>query len=156
MIELRDTIRIDAAPEQVWGWLESLADHYRQWHPDHLSARWLRGSGFVPGAVMEVSERLHGKPHTLRMSLTDVAPGQWIRYRMLPGLRGELAVRPVEGGSEFSAVIGIGVGVPLLAPLLDGLLRLMLGARIEALRLHQAEEGVNLKGLLEASGSTGA
>ena len=38
MIELRDTVAIEAGPREVWGWLEALPDHYRQWHPDHLEA----------------------------------------------------------------------------------------------------------------------
>lgn len=156
MIELRDTVRIDAAPEAVWGWLESMPDHVLEWHPDHISARWVTGDGFVPGAVMEVRERLHGKPHRLRMTVTEVEPGRWVRYRMFPGLQGTLAVRPIDGGSQFTAVIEMGLDVPVLAPLVDGLLRLVLGGRLEQIRRHQAEEGANLKGLLEGSPPAGA
>lgn len=156
MIELRDTVGIDAPPEEVWAWLESMPDHVLEWHPDHLGARWVRGGGFVPGAVMEVRERLHGKPHRLKMTLTDVDPGRRVRYRVFPGLRGEFRVRPADGGSEFTAVIEMGGGLPVLGRLLDGLLHLMLRSRIEALRRHQAEEGANLTALLERPGPAGA
>jgi len=61
MIVLRDCVEIPAPPEVVWDWLEHLPDHILEWHPDHLGARWVRASGFVPGAVMEVRELLHGE-----------------------------------------------------------------------------------------------
>jgi hypothetical protein len=48
VIELRDTVAIEAGPSEVWAWLESL--------PDHLSAAWVRGRGRAPGAVMQAEE----------------------------------------------------------------------------------------------------
>jgi polyketide cyclase/dehydrase/lipid transport protein len=153
VIELRDTVAIDVAPEVVWSWLESMPDHYLEWHPDHLGGRWVSGDAFAPGAVMEVQEILHGKPHRLRMALTQVEPGRWIRYRVFPGLSGEFAVSPLNGGSEFTAVIAIGVRAPVIGPVADWLLRRTLGNRIDAIGRHQAEEGANLKALLERVGS---
>ncbi len=153
MIELRHTVTIDVAPEVVWSWLESMPDHYPEWHPDHLGGRWVRGGAFVPGAVMEVQEILHGKPHRLRMALTQAGPGRWIRYRVFPGLSGEFGVSAVNGGSEFTAVIAMGVRAPVIGPVADWLLRQTLGNRIDAIARHQAEEGANLKVLLERVGS---
>ena len=54
MIELRDTVAIEAGPHEVWGWLESLPEHYRQWHPDHVSA-WAMG-GRVAGIARHRAE----------------------------------------------------------------------------------------------------
>ncbi len=153
MIELRDTVAIDVAPEVVWSWLESMPDHYLQWHPDHRGGRWVSGGALVPGAVMEVQEILHGKPHRLRMALTQVEPGRRVRYRVFPGLGGEFAVNPVNGGSEFTAVIAMGARAPVIGPVADWLLRRTLGSRIDAIGRHQAEEGANLKALLERVGS---
>ena len=153
MIELRDTVAIDVAPGVVWSWLESMPDHYLEWHPDHLGGRWVSGGAFVPGAVMEVREILHGKPHRLRMTLAQVDPVRRVRYRVFPGLSGEFGVSPVNGGSEFTAVIAIGVRAPIIGPIADWLLRQILGNRIDAIRRHQAEEGANLKALLERVGS---
>ena len=153
MIELLDTVAIDVAPEVVWNWLESMPDHYREWHPDHLGGRWVSGGAFLPGAAMEVQEILHGKPHRLRMTVTQVGPGRWIRYRIFPGLGGEFRVNPVNGGSEFTAMIAMGVRAPVIGPIADWLLRHILGNRIDAVGRHQAEEGANLKALLERVGS---
>ncbi|HSE07228.1 MAG TPA: SRPBCC family protein [Nocardioidaceae bacterium] len=153
MIELRDTVVIDASPDAVWEWLQHLPDQYPSWHPDHLSARWVRGAGLTPGAELEVRETLHGKPHRLRLRVTQVAPGRRLRYRVLPGLGGELAVDPAAGGSAFTAVIRLGVGSPMLGPLVDRAIRLTLGSRLATIERHQAEEGANLKSLLEQSPS---
>lgn len=151
MIELRDTVTIEAAPEVVWSWLESMPEHILEWHPDHRAARWVRHRGFEPGAVMEVEELLHGKPHRLRMTLIEVVPGRVIRYRIFPGCSGEFDIKAVDGNTEFTAIIRTGIRMPAVGRLLDGLLRQLLGDRIEAIRRHQAEEGANLKALLEHS-----
>jgi hypothetical protein len=98
---------------------------------------------------MEAREYLHGKPHRLRMKLTEVEPGQRIRYRIGPGLSGEFEVGSVDGEATFTASISMGTEAPVLGPLVDGVLRRLFGARIEAIRQHQAEEGANLKVLLE-------
>lgn len=149
MIELRDTVTINAAPTEVWNWLEALPDHALEWHPDHRGARWVRGGAFVPGAVMEVREILHGKPHRLRMALTEVEPGRRVCYRILPGLGGELMVDALDEGTKFTAVIAMGVRAPVIGALVDRLLHWSMKSRIDAIRRHQAEEGANLKSLLE-------
>jgi hypothetical protein len=155
VIELRDTVVIDAPPEAVWEWLQDLPDHYTEWHPDHVSARWVRGQGFAPGVELAVREVLHGRPHHFRMRLTQLGPGRRIRYRVFPGLGGELAVEPMDGGSAFTAVIAMGVRAPVIGPLVDRLLRRLLGDRLAAIERHQAEEGANLRALLERRPSTG-
>ncbi len=132
MIELRDTVAIEAGPREVWGWLEALPDHYRQWHPDHLSAAWVRGRAVAPGTVMEAVEVLHGRRHRLRLTYVEVEPGRRVRYRLFPGLGGEFCVAGTDGGSTFTAV-----------------LRRVLAGRIAAIARHQAEEGLNLRALLQ-------
>ena len=151
MIELRDSIDIEAPPEVVWDWLEHLPDHYLEWHPDHLGARWVRGRSFAPGAVMEAREVLHGKAHTLRMVMTETRPGRSVRYKFFPGAWGELRVDAVDGGSRFTAGVDVGTSAPVVGPLLDRVLRASIGSRLESVARHQAEEGVNLKTLLERS-----
>ena len=153
MIAFRDTVTIHAPPARVWSWLESLPEHIHEWHPDHISARWVCGGAFVSNAEMEVNERLHGKPHRLRMAVTEVEPGRWVRYRLSAGLRGGFEVEPVANGTKFTATIEIGLSIPIIGALIDGVLRLLIPGRLEAIRRHQAEEGVNLKTLLEAKPS---
>lgn len=149
MIELRDTVEVDVSPDKVWDWLQDLPEHYLAWHPDHLGARWVGGCTMVPGALLEVREVLHGKPHRLRLHLTEVERGRSLRYSAFPGLGGTFRVSPSEHGSEFTATITFGTRARVVGPALDLLLRLLLGRRIAAIRRHQAEEGANLKALLE-------
>ena len=57
MIELRDTVAIDVAPEVVWSWLEHLPEHALEWHPDHRASlpvvrAALRASGLPPPALL--------------------------------------------------------------------------------------------------------
>lgn len=155
MIELRDTVTINVPPSVLWDWLQSMPDHYREWHPHHLSARWVHGAALASGAVMEVRERLHGKPHRLRMKVIEVQPGKLVRYRVFPGVSGAFFVRAVKGGVAFTAVMTIGTPVPLIGPVIDKLLCWPLGRRIEAIGRHQAEEGANLKALLEKGTAAG-
>lgn len=154
MIELRHTVDINVSPETVWRWLETLPDHINMWHPDHISARWIEGGGFEPGAVMEVRERLHGKAHRLRISLTEAVAGRIVRYRFFPGCRGSFELEEIATGTKFTAAVEIGIRIPIVAPLLDKLLGLAIPGRLNAIRRHQAEEGENLKILLE-NGTTG-
>jgi hypothetical protein len=150
MIVLQDTVTIHVPPARIWNWLESLPEHVHEWHPDHISARWLSGGAFVLNAEMEVRERLHGKLHRLRIAVTEVKSGHWVRYRIFPGLRGGFKVEPVESGSRFTATIEFGTGIPVIGKLIDGVLRLVIPGRLEAIQRHQAEEGARLKELLEA------
>lgn len=151
MIELRDTVTINVAPAALWDWLQSLPDHYLEWHPDHVSARWVHGDAFVPGAVMEVREMLHDKPHRLRMKVTKVLPGKLVHFRVFPGVNGAFSVDAIDGATEFTAVLALGAPLPVIGPVIDRLLRRALGRQIEAIGRHQTEEGGNLKALLEAA-----
>ncbi len=94
---------------------------------------------------------LHGSLHRLRMTLIDLVPGRRVRYRMFPGCSGEFDVETVDGGTEFTAIIRMGIRRPVVGRWVDGLLRRVLGDRLEGIRRHQAEEGANLKALLEHS-----
>ena len=149
MIEVRDSIAIAVPPERVWAWLETMPEHYREWHPDHVGCRWVSGNALVLGAVMEAEERLHGSAHRLRLTLTEVEPGRRFRYRVQRGMSGEFDVAAAEGGSRFTATLRIGFDVPVLGAVLDRLVRPVMGARIESFRRHQREEGMSLKVLLE-------
>jgi hypothetical protein len=149
MIELCDTIDIDVPPEIIWAWFQHLPEHYKEWHPDHISCRWLHGEAFEPGARMEAVERLHGRRHRLRLTMTGTRPVRRVQYQIYPGVRGSLAAIPTETGSRFTAKIEIGTHLPILGRIIDRMVRLILAPHLEAIRQHQAEEGVNLKTILE-------
>lgn len=153
MIELRDSVEINAPPEAVWAWLEAMPEHYLEWHPDHVSCRWVSGDALALGAVMAAEERLHGQLHRLRLTLTEVEPGRRFAYRVQRGMSGEFELASSAGGTRFTATLRLGLEGPLLGPVVDALLGLAMRRRLDSFRQHQREEGLNLKALLEADAS---
>jgi uncharacterized protein YndB with AHSA1/START domain len=144
--ELRDSIDIDVPPERVWHWLTGLADHYREWHPAHVSAEWEHGEPNQIGSVLEVVEDLAGHRERLRFEITAVEPPHRIEYRLLGGHalvipRGAFDISRADGHTRFTATLSYRLG-----PLVERALR----RRVVALRAHMREEGRRLKQILES------
>ena len=150
MILLRDEVRIDATPEQVFDWLAHFQEHYLAWHPDHVECRYLRGSSILEeDAILYIEEYLHGDLHRLKLRATKVIPDSRVEYTAGFGTGGAFEVQPREDGVLFTAEITIGLGVPGLGSWLDRTMERVLADRIEAMKQHMAEEGENLKRWLE-------
>ena len=146
MRQLWDTVDVDVPPDRVWRWLAGLAEHYRGWHPDHVSAVWERGAPNQVGSVLRVVEYLGGHREELRFEITEVDPPRRMGYRMLgshgvllPG--GAFMITPNDVGSRFTASIGYRFGA---------VTERLFSRRIAALGTHLREEGANLKRLVEA------
>lgn len=146
MRSIRDTTHIRASRREVWAWLESMADHYTDWHPDHVSAEWIRGTPNQVGAELEVVEGIGGHQERLRFRLTRLIPERLYRYEirgvrgwLLPGGAFELA--DADGGTVFVASIDCRWG---------SIVERILARRVEELRRHMREEGANLARLLDA------
>lgn len=150
MIELRDETEIRASPGRVFDWLGHLQDNYLIWHPDHRSCRYLRGEPLQVGSVIEIEELLHGHHHRMRLRVTEVEPNVRLRYRIARGVVGAFAAEPHDGGVLFIADLRFGTRMPIFGRLIDVLLGGLFRKRIEAVRRHMAEEGRNLKRLLES------
>lgn len=147
MQELRDVVRIAAPPAAVWEWLLGFADHYTDWHPDHVEAAWVRGGANRVGSVLRVVEAVGGKREALRFELVELVPPWLYRYRILGahGLllpEGSFEVRPENGGALLTARVQMRGGA---------LLERLLASRIVSLRRHMSEEGANLARLVEAA-----
>lgn len=146
MRQIRDTVHIDAQPEAVWSWLAGLANHYTDWHPDHVSAEWLDGEPNSVGSILEAVEYIGDHKETLRFVMTEIDPPHLMKYRirglyslLLPS--GGFSIVADDDGSTFTATIDHRFG---------GMLDWVVPRRAEALRTHVHEEGVNLKHLVEA------
>jgi uncharacterized protein YndB with AHSA1/START domain len=148
VIELRDTVFIDAPPERVWAWLSDLPDHYRDWHPAHVRCRYVHGRTLAPGAVLEVEEELHGRAHRLRLRATEAVPNRMLRYSSR-GLRGEFLLEHANGRTRFTATLAFGVRAPLIGRIADVVLGRVFATRLAAVQRHMQEEGRNLKRLLD-------
>lgn len=149
---LRQETLIKARAADVFRWLEDMDRHYIEWHPDHVSCRYVRGSTFEPGAVLFCQEYLHGKPHKFMMRLTSVIPGRRVEFSLGPGMGGAFEVRPAGDGARLCAELRLGFQSAGIAALQDALLLKAMSWRIEALREHMAEEGESLRRILESGG----
>ena len=85
MIELRDTVDIDAPVETVYKCLvKSLQDieSYKEWHPDHESIEWLRCKPVEEGSIGHIEEYLNGVLASITFLFVKVIPNHLIRYRV--------------------------------------------------------------------------
>lgn len=144
---LTDSVDIDSSPDRVWTWLQNLADHYLDWHPDHVSAEWVVGEPNEVGSVLEVVEDLGGHRERLRLEVRAVCPPRLVQYRIrgvhsLLLARGTFEVHSREGGSTFTASIWFRGG---------GFVERLFRRQIIALREHMSEEGQSLQRLLAGS-----
>ena len=146
MRQVSDTVDVDVPPDRVWRWLAGLAEHYQDWHPDHVSAVWEQGEPNQIGSVLKVVESLGGHREELRFEMTEVDPPRRMGYRIL-GSHGVLlpcgafTITPDDGGSRFTASIRYRFSV---------VTEWFLRQRVAALRTHMREEGENLRRLVEA------
>ena len=144
---LEETTHVAAPPRDVWRFIVNMADRYRDWHPDHESAEWVAGPPNHVGSVMCATETIGGHREELMFELVEFEPEHLFRYRIgrsvgmvLPG--GSFSIEPDDGGCRLIARIQYRFG-----PVMERVLR----SRLDGLRAHMAEEGNNLKRLVESA-----
>ena len=151
MISLRDSIEIYTTPKQLFAWLGRMPEEYTSWHPDHVACRELQGSILGVGSEIECEEFLHGKLHSMRFRMTKVLPNKRIEF-IIEGMgRGAFEAEAEGDIARFNAELDIGLDAPIIGRLFDFIFSLFFNRRIEAMRRHMAEEGRNLKEILELS-----
>jgi hypothetical protein len=144
-----DSTWIGVPPATVFDFFEEMEANYTRWHPDHLRFEWRRGRGIAVGNEFFFEERIAGKrlPKTVR--ITKVVRDRYFAFEMtnpifrffLPHL--SFGFEPDGEGTRFLAELRLhGIG-----PLGRRLNR----KEFEAVDRHMAEEGQNLKRLLEAA-----
>ena len=143
---LKDSTWIRADPDQVFAFFEHMKRNYLRWRPDHLSFEWLSGRGVREGVVFGFEERIAGKKIRKEVVFTRVEPRRHMEFaptsRLLSLLLPRLVCRvePEGDGVRFDAEIHVRTG-----PIGAWLNR----KEFNAVRRHMAEEGRNLKALLE-------
>ncbi len=149
MISLKDSIDINATPEQVFTWLGRMPQEYRAWHPDHVACRVIRGSMLEVGSEIACQEYLHGQLHTLRFRMTKVVPGKRVEFEVVGMGQGAFEAQALDDHVRFIAELAIGTNAPLVGLLFDWIFARLFKRRIAEMRRHMAEEGRNLKAILE-------
>jgi hypothetical protein len=102
------------------------------------------------GSEIEAEEYLHGKLHSMRFRMTRVIPARRVEFDIERMGRGAFEAQTDGHTVNFIAELDIGSDAPLIGRLFDIVFRLFFGQRIEEMRQHMAEEGQNLKVILES------
>ena len=148
MIVLRDAVEIKASPEQIFEFFVHFKENFHAWHPDHVECHYLKAGPLEEGLVIYIEEYLHGKLHKLKLHVTKIEPNSRIEYKTW-GTKGVFIIEPRGANSFFTAELHMGTKIPLLGSLVDALMRIFLSRQLEGIKRHMAEEGQNLKGILE-------
>ena len=143
---LEEQTHIEASPEDVFRFFEQIDQRYEEWHPDHLTFRWVTGEGLEPGNEAYFEERIGGDLKKQTVRYTEIEPGRYIEFAptsrlvrlLLPHL--SFTIESEADGCLVTQRIKVRTGP--------------IGARLnrrefDAVRLHMQEEGENLKRILE-------
>lgn len=149
MIFLRDRIEIHTTPSRLFSWLEKMPQEYKSWHQDHVACRVIQGSMLEVGSEIECEEYLHGKLHSMRFRMTKVVPNERLEFVIERMGRGAFQVQSDKDVVIFVAELNIGSASPIIGPIFDLIFSLFFSDRIDAMGQHMAEEGENLKAILE-------
>jgi hypothetical protein len=150
MISLRDSIEILTTPRQLFAWLDRMPQVYTSWHPDHVACRVAHGSILEVGSELECEEFLHGKLHSMSFRTTRVIPEKRVEFEIAGMGRGAFEAEGKGDIVRFVTELEIGLDMLIVGPLLDFIFSLFFNKRIDAMKQHMAEEGRNLKAILES------
>jgi len=149
MIILKDTVEIKAPPEQIFKFFVHFKENFPAWHPDHVECRYLTPGPLREDSVIYIEEYLHEKLHKLKLRITKIEPNSRIEYKTFMGTTGVFIVEPRGAETLFTAEMHVGTKIPLVGELIDRIMRIFLSRQLEGINRHIAEEGQNLKRLLE-------
>lgn len=151
MISIRDSIEMDVTPGQIFSWFARMPEQYASWHPDHVGCRVIHGSMLEPGSEVECREYLHGKLHTLHFKVDKVVKDKRLEFAIKGMGKGAFEAELRGDKIRFNAELDIGSDIPVLGRLADIIFRLFFKRRIALMSQHMAEEGQNLKAILESN-----
>lgn len=143
---LEEITRVNASPEKVYHFFETMDVNYQQWHPDHIVFRWSSGVGLEQGSIASFEERIAGTRQKKTVQFTEVIPNRYIEFKPTSLLVGILMpsisfkIDPHESGCDLTQRIKVRTG-----PVGVWLNR----REFDAVRVHMREEGENLKIILE-------
>jgi hypothetical protein len=150
-VTLKHEIEIAASPKNTYSFFENIGRNYTKWHPDHVSFRWVTGNFLAPGATACFTHRIEGTVHELPAQFTGLIAGQRIEYEWQNASGGFSAPRNVW---IFKATDRGCLFVSESELLLENVSSLskQVEAALTGVQRHLAEEGENLKTIVESAG----
>lgn len=148
---LRDQIFIRTTPDQIFNFFEEMNRNYTLWHPDHILFKWTKGKGLKPGVEFYFEEKIGGKLMKKTVRFTKIEPNRYIEFEPVWWLmrifmpRLAFKIEKSNNGCNFIAEIYIRTG-----PIGAWLNR----REFNVVKKHMAEEGKNLKRILESRPSS--
>jgi uncharacterized protein YndB with AHSA1/START domain len=143
---LEASTEIDEPPDVVFRFFEEIEDRYREWHPDHVTFRWVTGEGLEVGNEAYFEEWIGGELQERTIRYTTVEPNRYIEFKPTGRLIGlfvphiSFTVEPEDGGCRVTQRIKVRTG-----PIGRRLNR----KEFDAVREHMNEEAENLKRIVE-------
>src|SRR5947209_16161260 len=121
--------------------------HYRDWHPDHVVWRNVKGNATVPDGVIYADERVGKVRLRGRFYIGRAERDRYFEFKMgfpfslvRPG--GWFQIKPTEDGEcDLVAETHLGYSAPVIGPLMDRVLSACMP--LEDLRAHMTDEGHN-------------
>jgi hypothetical protein len=143
MLLIEHSIKIDTTPDKIFEWFNDLPNNYKSWHPEHVTAKWVKQVEEGAGTVFYAEQKLDGDRGGYTFTVTEYIHGRLIVYkpafpRSLNLTQGAFIVEPLEDGCIFTATFRFRFGF------------LMSDTLKEEIEIHIGEEGENLKRLLES------
>lgn len=143
---LEDVADIQAPPESIFGFFQQMENLYLDWHPDHVTFKWVHGHGLAEGNTFYFEEYIAGKLLKKHVRLTKIVPNEYIEFaptnRLIRLVLPEMSFRiePIGEQCRLRARIRVRVG-----PIGAWLNR----REFDAVRQHMQQEGANLKAIIE-------
>jgi len=154
MIILRYSISINAPAKKIFDFFMGFQENFYAWHPDHTDCRYLTDGPLGEGSVIYIEEKLHGKPHKLKMKITKLERYSRMEYTTIMGTKGVFSIEPKNDRSSiFTAELNFGTKIPVISILVDLFMKTFLSQPLEGIKKHMVEEGVNLKKMVERAGN---
>jgi len=124
-----------------------MEENCTQWHPDHITYKWVKGRGLKEGNICYFEERIRGELLKKRMNYTKIIPDRYIEFvptnRIMRFFlrRMTFRIEPANGYCDFT--------VQIVLKWVGPLARKLNKEKFNAVRKHMREEGGILKKILE-------
>ncbi len=149
-MELKHSIEINTTPEKIWEFFYNIEKNYKTWHPeDHILFKWTKGRPLEEDSTFYAEQYVMGKITKYKGTIVEIVPDRKIVSKFsfpisLVSPKIEWLIEPKGSNSVFTAVTYMRAG-----SLLSKIFKKGMKTLIEAHDKHVAEEGENLKKILE-------